>query len=244
MLQKYLPILIVFLFGMLGCNSTETIESTKVNSSEIYQSYYIDSNKDSTSVTATFRVGGATGSTVDLDAPAKIEHNNKEMFESKPGLMKGTDYRDSANGFINHHNFNFTDAEGKVWENSISLEALEMTSQNLIISKTKDGVISLSRPVGKDEEIEISLVSEKELPVNVNTNSKSASENYSTYLQFSFDESRKNIKIKASSLKDFVGGKANLGLKVRKEQKVSQSAKGGSIIFVYEAQNISANVVN
>ncbi len=45
-------------------------------------------------------------------------------------------------------------------------------------------------------------------------------------------------------MKDFVEGKAHLEVKIRKESKVLQSAKGGLMIFVYEAQNVSANVID
>lgn len=244
MYRKHLPVLLVFILVILGCRSTETIESTKVDASEIYQNYYISGDRNSTNVTATFRVSGSTGSTIDLDAPAKIEHNNKEMLESKPGFMKGTDYQDSANNFISNHSFKFTDADGKIWENSIRLDALEITSQNIVISLKKGGFIGLSRPLGNDENIEINLISEKLPPANSNTNNNSSTEVYSTFLQYDLDESRKNVQIKTSSLKDFVEGKAHLEVKISKESKVLQSAKGGSIIFVYEAQNVSANVVD
>lgn len=246
MLQKYLPVFFVFLFGVLGCASTETIESTKVSATEIYQSYVIQGNKHSTSVNATFRVGGATGSTVDLDAPAKIEHNGKEMTESSPSFLKGTDYNDSSNQFVSNHKFKFTDASGKVWENEISFDILEITSQNLSFSKANGGTFTLSRPLGKDETIEISLTSEKNPPPssNSNSNNKKPELDYSTTLQPTFDQSGTTAKIESSALKNFVDGKANLQVTIRKNKAVQQSAKSGSLDFTYEAQKVSVNVVN
>lgn len=246
MLQKYLPVFLVFLFGVLGCASTETIESTKVSATEIYQSYIIYGSKNSTSVNATFRVGGSTGSTVDLDAPAKIEHNGKEMTESAPGFMKGTDYNDSASQFVSNHKFKFTDANGKVWENDIALDALEITSQNLSFSKLNGGTFTLSRPLGKDETIEISLTSEKNPPPssNGNSNNKKPELDYSTSLHPTFDQAGTTAKLEPSALKNFVDGKANLQVTIRKNKAASQSAKGGSLDFTYEAQKVSVNVVN
>lgn len=245
MLQKYLPVFLIFLIGVLGCRSTETIESTKVSATEIYQDYTIRGSKSNTSVTATFRVSGQTGSTVDLDAPAKIDHNGKEMSESKPGLLKGTDYQDSANEFVSNHKFKFTDADGKVWENEIGLDALEITAKDISISKTNGGTITLSRSVGKNENVEFSITSEKTPPsTNTNANSNSSTPNYSTNLQFSFDASRTSIKVEPSSLKNFIDGKANILMTVRKNNDAQQSAKGGSMNIIYEAQKVSANIVN
>lgn len=251
MLQKYLPIFLVFFFAVLGCASTETIESTKVAPSEIYQDYAIRGSKTGTNTTVTFRVGGSTGSTVDLDAPSKISHNGKEMNESKPNFLKGTDYDDSANEFISEHNFAFTDASGRVWENDISLQALEITSQNLVISKASGAAMTLSRPVGKDENVEFSLVSETNPPPsqgnsNSNSNAKTKARNpdYSATLQVKLDEDGSIATIEPSSLKNFVGGIAVLKVTVRKNKPAQQSAKGGSLDFTYESQRISVNVGN
>ncbi len=246
MLQKYLPVFLVFLFGVLGCASTDTVESTKVAPSEIYQNYAIRGTKTNTSVTATFRVGGATGSTVDLDAPSSVSHNGKEMSESKPGFLKGTDYNDSANEFVSTHKFSFKDAGGKVWENEISLEGLEITAQTLTISKANGGTITLSRAVGTDENVEFSLVSEKSAPASSNSNSKNKTPelSYSSTLQFSIDEARTSVKIEPFSLKNFVDGKANLTVTVRKNKSTQQSAKGGALDFSYGGQKVAATVVN
>lgn len=249
MLQKHLPIFLVFFFAVLGCASTETIESTKVAPTEIYQDYTIHGSKTGTNTTVTFRVGGSTGSTVDLDAPSKINHNGKEMNESKPNFLKGTDYNDSANEFISEHKFAFTDASGKVWQNEISLQALEITSQNLVISKASGAAITLSRPVGKDENVEFSLVSEKNPPPsqdnsNSNVKTKASEPDYSTNLQIKFDEARSTATIEPFSLKKFVDGKANLKVTVRKNKAAQQSAKGGSLDFTYESNKISVNVGN
>ena len=247
MLQKYLPVFLVFLFGVLGCASTETIESTKVSATEIYQSYVIQGNKNSTSVNATFRVGGATGSTVDLDAPARIEHNGKEMTESSPGFLKGTAYNDSSSQFIANHKFKFIDASGKVWENEISFDVLEITSQNLSFSKANGGTFTLSRPLGKDETVEVSLTSEKNPPPpsnNGNSGNKTSELNYGISLHPTFDQAGTTAKIEASALKNFVDGKAYLQVTVRKSKATSQSAKGGSLDFTYEVQKVSVNVIN
>lgn len=248
MLQKYLPVFLIFLFAILGCRSTETIESTKVSASEIYQDYSIRANKNETIITATFRVSGPTGSTVDLDTPAKIEHNGEEMSERSPGFMKGTDYQHTlANEFAALHKFKFTDADGKIWENEINLEALEITAKDISISKANGGIITLSRLVGKDENVQFAITSEKTPPAsanNTNANEGSPVLSYSANLQFSFDEKRTSIKVEPFSLKNFVDGTANIVMTVRKNKTAQQSAKGGSLDFIYEAQKVIVNVAN
>lgn len=247
MLQKYLPVFIIFLFGILGCASTETIESTKVAPTEIYQDYIIRGSKNGTTINATFRVGGPTGSTIDLDAPSKVAHNGKDMNESAPGFLKGTDYHSSANEFIANHKFSFTDASGKTWENEIALEPLEINAKDLNISRAVGSAITFSRPIGKNENIEVSLVSEKTPPPppsNVNTNVQTPEKVYSTRLQVSFDNSQMFAKIEPFSLKNFVDGKATLQVTVRKNKALQQSAKGGSIDFTYESQKVAVNVGN
>jgi hypothetical protein len=246
MLLKILPVFLIFLSMILGCASTETVESTKVAPTEIYQSYLIRGTKSSTSVNATFRVGGQTGSTVDLDEPSSVSHNGKQMTESAPGFMKGTDYHDSANQFVSNHKFSYKDAGGKVWENEISLDAVEITSPNLTVSPSSGGTITLSRPVGKDEKIEFSLVSEKAQPASnsSNSNSKTPEKNYLITLQVDFDQTRTMAKIQPNSLKNFVDGKAKLSLVVSKNKSAQQSAKGGSLDFTYESEKIPVSVVN
>lgn len=252
MLLKILPVFLIFLLMILGCASTETVESTKVAPTEIYQSYLIRATKNSTGVNVTFRVGGPTGSTVDLDAPSNVSHNGKEMTESAPGFLKGTDYHGSANQFVSHHKFSYKDASGKVWENEISLDALEVNSQNLNISKMKGGTITLSRPVGKDETVEFSLVSERNPPAtngangnsNINSNHHHDYVSYSNNLEVSFDESRTTVKVNSASTKNFVDGQANLTVTVSKNKTVQQSAKGGLLDFRYESQKVAVNVVN
>lgn len=240
----FLLIIISSLLFLSGCDSTETVASNKVASTEIYQSYSITASKNRTSVAATFRVGGASGTTVDLAAPAKISHNGKTMNESGPGFMKGTNYTDSSEEFVTNHKFVYTDAKGKAWQNEITVQPLEMTSAQIVVSKRKGGKITLSRPVGKDEEIQFSINSDQTPPdTNVKSKKKVVQKVYATGLQVKFDATRSSAIISPVSLKNFAEGTANISLTVRKSKQILQSAKGGVIDFTYQSENISANVV-
>ena len=248
-MTKHLPVFLIFIFTILGCASTETVESTKVAPNEIYQDYSIQSSKNSTRITATFRVGGSRGSTIDLDAPSKIDYNGVPMTESSAGFLKGTTYNSNLKEFLSQHKFSFTDATGKVWQNDINLDALEINSKDVAISIANGGTITLSRPVGKDEEIEFLLVSEKTPPPsqgnsNANDKNRSVEPVYSNTLKVDLDGNRTTAKIEPSSLKYFVDGKANLSVTVKKTKQTQQSAKGGQMDFSYESQKVSANVAN
>ena len=247
MKKHFAPFLLLILL-VLACDPTTTIESTKVSPTEIIQNYSITGSANNTSVKATFRVA-STGATIDLDAPSHVEHNAAPMNESGPGFMKGTDYNASASEFVSQHKFTFTDASGKVWKNEINLEAMEITSKDLTISKANGGMITISRPLGKDENVEFQLVSEKNPPPdqgnsNSNVKRKSPEPVYSTALRVDFDDNGTTGKIDSGSLKNFVDGKANVSVNVRKNKDIQQSAKGGSLVFFYNSQKVSATVIN
>ncbi len=249
MKKHFTPFLLLILL-VLGCDSVATVESTKVSPAEIAQNYSIHGDKNSTHVNATFRAT-SSGATIDLDAPTHVEHNGTPMNESGPGFMKGTDYNASANEFVPVHKFTFTDANGKVWKNEISMEPIEFTVSNISISRATGGTFTISRPIRNGETAEIQLISEKSPPpIDNNSNSNTAPKNkspepvYSNALRVNFDESGTTGKIDSGSLKNFVIGKANLSLSLRKSQDLQQSAKGGSMLFFYDSQKISANVGN
>ena len=114
-LTKILFLLTVsFCFLSLACvqSSVETVPSDTVQSSQIYRIYTIEANKTRTEIAAAFRIGGATGTTVELTAPAQILYNNQAMPVSAPSnligtnyRMKGTDYRTFSGNITRHTNF-------------------------------------------------------------------------------------------------------------------------------------------
>lgn len=76
MMMSLLPLL----FTIVGCfASKDKIDSDKIHSEDVHQSYdiYFDANTNTTSFYATFRLGGSTGTTVELVQPGKLEINNQ-----------------------------------------------------------------------------------------------------------------------------------------------------------------------
>ena len=165
MLKSFLVFTLLAAF-LSACPSTETIESTRVAASDVYQSYSISASRRQTSVHAVFRLNNETGKTIDLDAPAKIELNGNLMTELAPGYLSGTNYEARTGDFVPRQQFAFTDAKGKVYRNEIVLQALEIAAPKIVLSRARDSVFKLSRAVAPDERISVSVngkaISDKE----------------------------------------------------------------------------------
>lgn len=241
-MKKLLIFTICFCFLIGGCNqgSVETISSNTVMSSQVYQIYNIEADKSKTNITATFRVGGATGTTLELTEPGKISYNDAPLPVSAPGnligtnyRMKGTDYRSFSKDYRPAHKFSFTDNDGKTYINSINLLPLEVSANGgLMIEASQPTLVPLSRAVAADETLTIAINSiiEDQIPTSDN----------SVY----FNENRSAIIItpkywQAKSLK----AKAKLEIKVKKNAIVSQGTQlGGSMTAVYSAAPVFLSV--
>lgn len=232
-MKGLLPILLFLILITAGCYSIETVESTKVSSNDVYQSYAVKADKTQTSVSAVFRVGEKSGATIDLDAPSKIEHNGKLMSEIAPNSWKGTTYEDSTNKFVGNHQFIYTDSNGKTLLNEITLEPLEFRDNSFKANRAGKTLIPLTRSVGENENI-LAYLTGKGKTKNSSTDS----------VEVRLDSSRSAIVIEPDSLKDLADGKANLSLKVEKTISFKQGdAKGGDIKISYEAQEITLYIV-
>lgn len=247
-MKKHFPAFLVFVSLVLGCASTETIESTKVPPNEIYQHYSVAATRDETHVSATFRLEAAWGKTVDLDAPARIEHNGREMKEIAPSFMSGTNYKYVSDRFEPAHQFVYTDANGKIYRNELNIEPLEIRGNSFNLSRLEANRIPLTRAVGENEQVNISLASETSPPptesnANANLNLKNE-ENHSLYQTAELDKTRGVLIITPDKLKRFVPGKAFINVRIQKEEKPKQrTVKGGAMIFTYESASIPVKVL-
>jgi hypothetical protein len=249
LIKKNYFLFLLLLLMTFGCRSCDTVESTKIAQSEIYQDYLVDASDSGTRVTATFRVSGSTGTTIDLDAPSKIEHNGRELGENLRSIMSGTNYTFSSGVFIGTHQFAYTNGEGKVFQNELSFEPIELVSAPDVINLKEKTVILLSRPVYETESLETSIVSlEKQPETNANSNSTGNKANadgpsYSTGLYQNYNSDRTGIVIDAGGLKNFVPGKAEIVVKVRANRDLQQKNKaGGSIGYTYSSKAYPVNI--
>lgn len=220
--------------------SVETVSSNTVQSSQIYQIYTVEASKARTEIVAAFRIGGATGTTLELAAPANILYNDQPLPVSAPGnligtnyRMKGTDYRTFSNAFQPSHEFSYTDADGKTYVNSITLAPVEISAKGAInLENEKPSTISLSRVIGQNETLTIAIDSiiDDEIPTAGNT----------VY----FNEKRNAVIVTpqywaAKQLKS----QMDLQIKIKKSGGVSNGTTlGGSISAIYKAAPAIVNV--
>ena len=239
------PILILLTFG---CRSCDTVESTKIAQSEIYQDYMVDASDSGTRVTATFRVSGSTGTTVDLDTPSKIEYNGRELGENLRSIMTGTNYTFSSGVFTGSHQFTYTNGEGKVFLNELSFEPIELVGAPAVINLKEKTVIMLSRRVYETESLETSVVSlEKQPETNANSNPTGNKTpdgpSYSMDLHQNYNSDRTAIIIEAGGLKNFVPGKAEIVVNVRANKDLQQKNKaGGSMSYKCSSKAQPVNI--
>jgi hypothetical protein len=245
--NNYLLFLLLLLMTF-GCRSCDTVESTKIAQSEIYQDYQIDASDSGTRVTATFRVSGGTGTTIDLDAPSRIEYNGRELGENLRSILSGTNYSFSSGVFTGTHQFTYTNGEGKVFQNELSFEPIELVGAPAVINPKEKTIISLSRPIYETESLETSIVSlEKQPETNSNSNptgnKTSDGPSYSTDLHQNYNSDRTAIVIDAGGLKNFVPGKAEIMVKVRAHKDLQQKNKaGGSLSYTCSSKAHPVNI--
>ena len=242
----------VLLIVAFGCRSCETIDSSKLDPSEIYQEYSVTVS-DTTTVSAEFRVSGSTGTTIALVAPAKVEYNGKVMAGSLRTIFSGTYYSAEADGFVGSHTFIFTDSSGRQYKNSLEFEPIKIASDNIVLSKgSKTVSIALSRGLTDGESITAQLTSETEPPkpkTNVNAGSSNsmapAGLDYSSNLKGAVDNSAKTFAIDTESLHNFAVGRAKLYLTLSSSRKPSNvGIRGGQIYYSIQSPTVTANVTN
>lgn len=103
-----------------ACPSRETTSSNRVAQSEIYQNYSVVQSGDHYEVTAWFRVGGKTGTTLALVSPSIVKFNGRSMNENL-NTATGTFYSLTEPLETTAGVFEFTDRDNKTYTNRIDL---------------------------------------------------------------------------------------------------------------------------
>lgn len=240
----------ILVFIAFGCRSCETIDSSKLDPSEIYQEYSVTVS-DNTAVSAEFRVSGSTGTTIALVAPSKVEHNGKAMNEHLRTVFSGTYYSAENGGFVGSHTFVFTDSSGKTYRNSITFEPIKIAVDSIDLSKgNKAIVVPLSRGLADGESLTVQLISDVDQPkqpantANSNANVPSGPD-YSTELAGSVDNTAKTLTIETERLRNFVVGKAKMHISLAGSRKPANiGERGGNLSYSIQSPAVTANVTN
>ena len=156
------------LMGMLLCflalSFTSCIreESDTVDQDTIFTEYelFYNANEDKTYARATFKFSNVFGTKLELAQGSEVSFNG-ERLTFKALLAY---YEKEYAGFVDNGTFTWTDLEGNVYSNSISVKSLEYGEGITTISR--DAAFELSwngDPLGEDENITVVVNGENEL---------------------------------------------------------------------------------
>jgi hypothetical protein len=222
----------IVLFSGGACPSNETTPSNKVAQTEIYQSYSIDDEGPNYEVTAFFRIGGKTGTTLALSAPSSVTLNGVAMKEHL-NTTSGTYYSASIPRTTPSATFAFTDRNSKVYTNKIDLSRGTLGTAKLSVN----GATAIAIPVSGTipETANLSLDIDGRVVIVSSANGDMA-EAY-------FDRAKNSIVILPAAWERTENGNVAINLDVRNAVPTQQgTALGGEMTFVYETPSVSATV--
>lgn len=223
----------LFMLGVMfftggACPSTETTPSDRVAQSEIYQSYRVAQNGANYDVTAYFRIGGKTGTTLALSPPSKVTFNGTAM-QAHLNTPSGTFYTATVPAGTTNGTFSFTDQNSKTYSNQIDLSRTALTLARLRVNGTSPVALPLARPPSESATFDLDLNGQ-----NVFL-SPSAGENSEAY----FDRARNSIVVLPGAWKKVAGGNVEVDLEVRSSKQTQQgTALGGEMTFEYTASPV------
>lgn len=216
---------------LCACPSTAITDSDKVDQDEIYQSYsliYNDENS-TTEARATFRVGGMTGTTLNLVSPSKITFNSLEMESSR---ILGSSYSiELDNGFTRKHYWLWTDNNKKTYKNTATITSIDFDNPPDEISNSNNVEIEFSGSELSDGE-EVKAVIE----------STSDGQTESAYA-YQTNAGANSVTFEEEDLAKLFEGQATLYLERSKSTEVSSgTSKGGSINVTYRTRDVSIQI--
>jgi len=222
-----LTLILIFILG--GCSaSTDKIGSDRVHSDDIHQSYdiYYDANTNTTDIYATFRVGGSTGTTVELVKPGKLEMNDQDaILDNKYGAHYSLKLRSGNQQTIN---IIWTTNEGTQYKNNFNiLPAAISTNFNNIISLHSNVIIDVEAANFDREKDTISLDVHQ-----VRSDGMTNENNIGTY-----DSITKQIIVKSENLQNLQPGPVIFTLSRSSFRTLDQkTSKGGNAYLKYNKE--------
>lgn len=216
----------VLFFTGGACPSNDTTQSNKVAQTEIYQSYSISQNGQNYDVTAYFRVGGKTGTTLALIAPSKVTFNGQAMQEHL-NTSSGTYYTASVPLTIANGVFAFTDRNSKTYTNRIDLPRVALAAANLKTNGAAPVSIPLSAAPSATATFTLDLNGHT---VFVESAPGELTEAY-------YNKPTNSIVVMPVAWKEAASGTIPVGLEVRDGVTTTQgTALGGDISYRYESK--------
>lgn len=216
--------------------SVDTVGSDEVKSEAIHQTYSLryDEDSDSTHLSAQFRVGGWSGTTVNLRSPASLTANGKGLTKES---FLGTSYSGIERGFVPAATFDFTDADGRHLSNSVRIDPLRLLKADQTVSVQRAYEVEIQR---------VNPVPEESVSVGLRqSRPRSDGSNEYIYANGVFDIARGKAVFSTVELNKLNNGAATLVISRSKSTRLQQSTKeGGSISATYNLRPMSVTIVD
>ena len=154
--------ILLVITGLFACNSNEIGESRDVNQDKIYMDYNISYTEGDAQVALNFqyRFAGAAGTTLVLNKPSQVKLDG-ELLKADSSKYGGAFYVANKNykAFLGKHSIQFTDINGKQFENSFEFAPFTLVNLPETADRNKDLLISYNiNGLNANDDIEINSV--------------------------------------------------------------------------------------
>ena len=224
----FFAIAILFLVGG-ACPSNETTQSNKIAQTEIFQSYFVKENAGKYEVTAFFRIGGDTGTTLALVSPSKILFNGQPLVEHL-NTSSGTFYTIEVANTTQNGTFQFTDRQGKTYTNKIDFFKISPLAKNLTATGSTQISVPLSRAIADSTNLTLKL--------------SNASNTETSFVGSVFDSelapNKVSVIVKPEAFTKFSRGNISLAFDVTDSISTQQGTNlGGNMSFSYQTTPVN-----
>lgn len=226
--------IIAFLAPGFGCSSKNTVPSGSVDPANIYQSYDVSGTWYGTTAVVMFRDGGPDGKVIELAGPAQVEHNGGILKKDRRVYSDTAAYVLYSQDIFRKSSFLFTDPAGKTYRNSLTIEPIEVASEDRFIAdRGKDLVLRLSRAVRDDETLSTTIA------VSANKSPNASHKKSLIKLENNFFGDRSTVIIKQLELLSLSAGQGAVSVKIFGAKKIEEAASaGGKMSYDYESKQI------
>lgn len=234
-MTNLLPFILAAILMAGGCAPKNTVASGSVDPANIYQSYDVSGSGRGTTVVAKFRDGGPEAKVIELGGTAQIEYNGGILKKDRRVYSDTAAYVLYSQDFFRESFFLFTDPAGKKYRNSLTIEPVEIDSEDRFTAdRSKDLVFRLSRAVKTDETLSTTVF------VTATDKSPNASQKKSLIkLENNFFGDRSTVIIKQLELLSLSSGQGVVAVKILGVKKIEEAAPaGGKMTYDYESKGI------
>jgi len=160
--KPFLAGMLLVITGLFACDSNEIGESKDVNQDKIYMDYNISFTEGDEQVALNFqyRFAGASGTTLVLNNPSQVKLDG-ELLKVDSSKYGGAFYtaNKNHNAFLGEHSIQFTDVNGKQFDNSFEFAAFSLVNLPSTANRNKDLLVSYNiNGLNKADDIEINSV--------------------------------------------------------------------------------------